>query len=198
MFSFATMRSPTPTIKGDGLTIRCPQMSDHQEWRALRLSSREFLTPYEPRWTDIELAAKSFADRVRRNRRDASYGVEFSFLIFEHGKKAPVMVGGMTLSNIRRRAAQNVTLGYWMGVNHAGKGIMTRAVALILPFVFDNLGLHRVEAACLPDNTASRRVLISNGFREIGIAEHYLQINGQWRDHLLFGLTREHYDGFCG
>lgn len=75
---------------------------------------------------------------------------------------------------------------------------MTRAVALILPFVFDTLNLHRIEAACLPDNMASRRVLSANGFREIGIAENYLQINGEWRDHMLFALTREHYDGLAG
>ena len=198
MFSFVTSRQTTPMIVGDGLTIRCPQLTDHAEWRALRLKSRQFLTPFEPRWGETELSAKGFADRVRRNRRDASTGTEFSLLIFDHSPRRPVMVGGMTLSNIRRRAAQNVTLGYWMAVDFAGKGIMTRAVALILPFVFDTLGLHRIEAACLPDNTASRRVLMSNGFREIGLAEYYLQINGEWRDHVLFALTAEHYDGFAG
>lgn len=198
MFTFAAIRQPTPIIRGDGLVIRCPQQADYAEWRDLRLRSREFLTPFEPRWSDTELSARSFAARVRRNRRDAGYGTEFSFLIFAQEHRRSTLVGGMTLSNIRRRASQNVTLGYWMGVDFAGKGIMTRAVAQILPFVFDTLSLHRVEAACLPDNMASRRVLISNGFREIGIAEHYLQINGMWRDHLLFGLTREHYDGFAG
>ncbi|MCD7059249.1 GNAT family N-acetyltransferase [Pelagibacterium xiamenense] len=192
------MRQPTPVIEGDGLLLRCPHQSDHIEWRALRVKSRKFLTPYEPRWSDAELSARNFAARVRRNRRDAMLGTEYAFFIFTHIGKRLTLVGGLTLSNVRRRAAQNVTLGYWMGADYAGKGIMTRSVALILPFVFDTLALHRIEAACLPDNDASRRVLKANGFKEIGIAEHYLQINGAWRDHMLFALTREHYDALAG
>lgn len=196
MFTFASRRLSGPEISGDGLTIRCPQQGDYRAWRKLRLGSRAFLTPFEPIWTDLELSARSFAAKVRRNRRDAAYGTEYALLIFQ-GRKADVLVGGLTLSNIRRRAAQNVTLGYWMGEGFAGKGIMTRSVALILPFVFDTLDLHRIEAACLPENAASRRVLSNNGFQEIGLAENYLQINGDWRDHVLFGLTRERYDSFC-
>lgn len=198
MFTFASIRPTTPEIRGEGLLLRSPRQNDYAAWRALRLSSRSFLTPFEPRWSEAELSARNFASRVRRNRRDALYGTEFSLFIFTlHGRRS-TLVGGMTLSNVRRRAFQNVTLGYWMGAEFAGKGIMTRSVALILPFVFDSLGLHRIEAACLPDNTASRRVLSANGFREIGIAENYLQINGEWRDHMLFALTREHYDGLAG
>ena len=103
-------------------------------------------------------------------------------------------MGGLTLSNIRRRAAQHVNLGYWMGEAHAGKGLMSEAVGTVLPFVFDTLGLHRIHAAFLPDNAASRRVLEKNGFREEGYAESYLQIDGRWADHVLFGLTRERHD----
>lgn len=198
MFTFAAIRQTTPALSGDGLLVRCPQQADYTEWRDLRFRSREFLMPYEPRWPETELSARNFAARVRRNRRDATYGTEFSFLIFLQERRRSTLVGGMTLSNIRRRAAQNVTLGYWMGVEFAGKGIMKRSVALILPFVFDTLNLHRIEAACLPDNIASRRVLTGNGFREIGLAEHYLQINGRWCDHLLFALTREQYDDLAG
>lgn len=198
MFTFASIRQPGPEIRGEGLLLRPPRQNDYAEWQALRRSSRSFLTPFEPRWSEADLSARNFASRVRRNRRDALYGTEFSLMIFTmHGRRA-TLVGGMTLSNVRRRAFQNVTLGYWMGVEYAGKGIMTRAVALILPFVFDSLGLHRVDAACLPDNAASRRVLSANGFREIGIAENYLQINGEWRDHMLFALTRERYEALAG
>lgn len=198
MFTFAAIRPPTPAIRSDGLLIRSPRQNDFHAWRDLRLSSRSFLAPFEPRWSDAELSARAFAARVRRNRRDALYGNEYAFFIFiEEGRRA-TLVGGMTLSNVRRRAFQNVTLGYWMGAEHAGKGIMTRSVALILPFVFDTLGLHRIEAACLPHNTPSRRVLVGNGFREIGIAESYLQIDGAWRDHVLYALTREQYDAAAG
>ncbi|GGA56188.1 GNAT family N-acetyltransferase [Pelagibacterium lentulum] len=198
MFRLAGLAQSGPVIRGDGLLVRCPIRSDFAQWQALRSKSRAFLVPYEPRWSEFELTQKAFASRVRRNRRDAANGAEYSFLIFDDKSRIPKLMGGLTLSNIRRRAAQNVTLGYWMGVDYAGQGIMTRSVALILPFVFDTLGLHRIEAACLPDNLASRRVLIRNGFQEIGLAEHYLQINGAWRDHLLFALTAERYIGFAG
>lgn len=198
MFSFAALRDPTPSVRGDGLLLRGPVQGDFEEWRAVRLKSRAFLAPYEPRWSEADLTARSFAARLKRSKREAAYGTEFSFLIFDARTAHMPLLGGLTLSNIRRRAAQTATLGYWMSVEHAGKGIMTRAVALILPLVFDTLKLHRIEAACLPDNIASRRVLLANGFQEIGIAEHYLHINGAWRDHVLFGLSRERYDSFHG
>lgn len=198
MFSFTAIRDTTPVIEGEGLVIRCPQLRDFEAWRALRLSSRKFLTPFEPTWGSLELNSRHFSAKVKRNRREAQEGTEYAFLIFQWLDAHETLVGGITLSNLRRRASQTVTLGYWMGEKYAGKGIMTRAVALILPFVFDTLSLHRVEAACLPGNQASRRVLDRNGFQEIGIAESYLQINGEWRDHVLFGLARERYESFSG
>ncbi|MEX0859623.1 MAG: GNAT family protein, partial [Cucumibacter sp.] len=100
---------------------------------------------------------------------------------------------GVTLSNIRRRAAQSANLGYWMSVKYAGRGLMTRAVGALLPFVFNELRLHRLEAACLPHNLASIRVLEKNRFRKEGLAENYLLINGKWQDHLLFALTLERF-----
>lgn len=198
MFSLAVIRPQTPVVQGDGLVLKTPQLSDYAAWRQLRHQSRSFLIPFEPRWSEADLNLRSFTARVRRNRREALEGTEYALFIFQSEKGRQTLVGGMTLSNVRRRAFQNVTLGYWMGADYAGKGIMTRAVALVLPFVFDTLDLHRVEAACLPDNAASRRVLVSNGFCEIGIAEHYLQINGEWRDHMLFALTHEQYEGLAG
>ena len=102
----------------------------------------------------------------------------------------------MACRAIRRRAAQFGTLGYWMGQQFAGRGLMTEAVRLLVAHAFDQLLLHRVHAAFLPHNMASRRVLEKNGFREEGYAENYLQIDGKWADHVLFGLTRERYDIF--
>lgn len=198
MFSIAAIRPQTPAIRGDGLLLRTPQQSDYAAWRQVRWESRKFLTPFEPRWSETDLSVRNFTARVRRSRRESLEGSEHAFFVFTQTGRHTALVGGLTLSNIRRRAFQNVTLGYWMGENFAGKGIMTRAVALVLPFVFDTLDLHRIEAACLPDNMASRRVLVSNGFHPIGIAEHYLQINGAWRDHMLFALTREQYDELAG
>lgn len=103
-------------------------------------------------------------------------------------------MGGLTVSNIRRRAAQHANLGYWMGAPFAGKGLMTEAVGTLLPFYFETLHLHRLHAAFLPHNIASRRVLEKNGFTEEGYAQNYLQIDGKWADHVLFALTRERWD----
>ncbi len=113
-------------------------------------------------------------------------------MIFEKGDKLQ-LVGGINLSNIRRRVAQAATLGYWVGVDQINKGIMTEAVARVLPFIFDELRLHRAEAACLVDNHRSIRVLEKNGFVREGQAEGYLKIDGRWQDHVLFGLTKERY-----
>jgi ribosomal-protein-alanine N-acetyltransferase len=187
-------KDKTPELHGERVVLRGPQPRDYREWRALRLESRNFLKPFEPRWTEADLARSVYFARLKRGQQEAEQGTDFTFFIFalEHGE--PHLVGGLTLSNIRRRAAQFVTLGYWMGERYAGMGFMTEAVGTVLPFVFDTLGLHRIHAAFLPDNLASRRVLEKNGFKEEGYADKYLQIDGKWADHVLFGLTREHYE----
>lgn len=172
--------------------LRLPQMSDYDAWYALRHASRDFLKPFEPRWTEADLGRRVFAMRVKRARVEAEEGTDYSFFVFL--RQEQTLVGGITLSNIRRRAAQFVNLGYWMGQQYAGQGLMTDAVAASLPFVFDTLDLHRVHAAFLPGNIASRRVLEKNGFVEEGFAERYLQIDGRWEDHVLFGLTKERYE----
>jgi ribosomal-protein-alanine N-acetyltransferase len=173
--------------------LRLPQHGDYDSWQQLRRSSREFLKPFEPRWSEADLARRVFASRVKRAREEAEQGTDYSLFIFSREGDRQVLVGGITLSNIRRRAAQFVTLGYWMGQQWAGKGLMTEAVGVTLPFVFDTLDLHRIHAAFLPGNMASRRVLEKNGFVEEGFAEKYLQIDGRWEDHVLFGLVKERY-----
>jgi [ribosomal protein S5]-alanine N-acetyltransferase len=174
--------------------LRLPLMDDYEHWYALRRSSRDFLRPFEPRWTEADLGRRVFATRVKRAREEAEEGSDYSFFIFLTTGRHETLVGGVTLSNIRRRAAQFVNLGYWMGQQFAGQGLMSEAVGVSLPFVFDTLDLHRIHAAFLPGNTASRRVLEKNGFVEEGFAEKYLQINGRWEDHVLMGLIKERYE----
>jgi ribosomal-protein-alanine N-acetyltransferase len=187
-------RDETPVLMGPRVTLRAPRPSDYAQWRDLRRLSRDFLKPFEPRWSESDLGARVFSARLKRGREEARAGTDYSFFLFIREAGREQLVGGITLSNIRRRAAQFVNLGYWMGQPYAGQGLMTEAVSLAVPFCFDTLGLHRIHAAFLPDNMASRRVLEKNGFREEGFAEHYLQIDGRWADHVLFGLTRERYD----
>ena len=185
--------SPAPmvTLRGSRVVLRLPQMRDYDAWYTLRRASQDFLRPYEPRWTELDLTRRVFSMRVRRARQEAEEGTDYTFFIFLENGRQQQLVGGITLSNIRRRAAQFVNLGYWMGETYAGKGLMTEAVGVVLPFIFEVLDLHRVHAAFLPTNMASRRVLEKNGFVEEGYAERYLQINGRWEDHVLMGLTEE-------
>jgi len=185
---------PLIALQGPRLLLRLPQMRDYAQWYALRRASRDFLKPFEPRWTEADLARRVFAMRVRRARQEAEEGTDFTFFLFARDNLEATLVGGITLSNIRRRAAQFATLGYWMGQPFAGQGLMTEGVSTLLPFIFDTLDLHRVHAAFLPNNMASRRVLEKNGFVEEGYAERYLQIDGRWEDHVLMGLTREGWE----
>jgi len=187
-------RDETPVLMGSRVSLRAPRSSDYTAWRDLRRLSRDFLKPFEPRWSESDLAPRVFSARLRRSREEVRAGTDYSFFLFTRVNGAEQLVGGITLSNVRRRAAQFVNLGYWMGQPYAGQGLMTEAVGLAVPFCFDTLGLHRIHAAFLPDNMASRRVLEKNGFREEGFADSYLQIDGRWADHVLFGLTRERYE----
>jgi ribosomal-protein-alanine N-acetyltransferase len=192
MLTWFSRDEDTPMLTGERVLLRAPRTGDYTAWRDLRRTSREFLKPFEPRWTEADLSQRVYSARLKRGREEAKAGTDFSFFIFARSDEH--LIGGITLSNIRRRAAQFVNLGYWMGHDYAGRGYMTEAVGLVVPFCFETLGLHRIHAAFLPDNTASRRVLEKNGFAEEGYAEHYLQIDGKWADHVLFGLTRERYD----
>jgi len=185
---------PTPVIEGQRVTLRPPRRRDFEAWRELRRQSRDFLRPFEPRWTELDLSRQAYDARLGRGRDEARRGTDYAFLVFERQGGGEALVGGVTISNIRRRAAQFGTLGYWMGEPFAGRGLMTEAVGALLPFFFDRLNLHRLQAAFLPHNIASRRVLEKNGFREEGYAEHYLQIDGKWADHVLFALTRERWE----
>jgi ribosomal-protein-alanine N-acetyltransferase len=185
----------TPELIRGRLLLRSARPQDYPQWRDVRLRSHAFLKPFEPRWSEVDLSPAVFRERLRRNRREAEAGTEYSFMIFNLGPSGEELCGGLTLSNIRRRAAMHASLGYWMSVDSAGKGIMSEAVNMILPFVFTHLELRRLHAATLPGNIASRRVLEKNGFREEGYAEDYLQIDGTWQDHVLYALTRDRYQG---
>jgi len=189
---------PTPVLTGSRLVLRAPRGRDYAAWRDLRRKSRDFLKPFEPRWTEADLNRRAYSARLQRGKDEALHGTDYAFHIFEKVATGEVFAGGLTISNVRRRAAQHANLGYWMGESFAGRGLMTEAVGLILPFFFDHLGLHRLHAAFLPHNRASRRVLEKNGFSEEGYAPNYLQIDGKWADHVLFGLTREAWDARGG
>ena len=173
-------------IRGDGLYLRASEMRDYLEWAELREKSRSFLTPWEPLWPIDDLTRASFRYRVRRHAEEMARDEAYSFFIFREEDDA--LMGGLSFGHVRRGVSQAATLGYWMGEPYAGKGHMTRAVRAACAYAFEKRGFHRIEAACLPTNEPSKRLLERVGFKQEGYARSYLNINGQWRDHLLYAL----------
>jgi [ribosomal protein S5]-alanine N-acetyltransferase len=187
LFGLARSLNPEPLVRGEGLYLRPGSAADYASWSRLRQASRSFLEPWEPTWPEDDLTQGAFRRRLRRQDEDISRDEAYAFLVFD--QTSDQLLGGITLGGVRRGVSQTGTLGYWMGVPHAGKGRMTRAVAAIADFAFARLRLHRLEAACIPDNTPSIKVLENNGFAREGFARAYLKIDGAWRDHVLFGLV---------
>jgi [ribosomal protein S5]-alanine N-acetyltransferase len=183
-FRTINFSEPIASIPGDGVTLRTPQMTDYAEWAVVREKSRDFLVPWEPTWPGDDLTRGAFRRRIRRYAEDLRGDQGYAFVILRSSDGA--LVGGLTLANIRRGVAQAASLGYWMGLPFIRRGYMTAAVAAVIPFAFTTLRLHRLEAACIPTNTASIRLLEKTGFVREGYAREYLCINGIWQDHLLF------------
>ncbi len=184
----AFLRSAQPedyldAVRGQTLVLRPPMLTDYAQWAELRNASRAHLTPWEPAWSRDELVKSSYRRRLRSYARDVRDDLSYAFFISDAA--FDTLLGGITLSNVRRGAAQVATLGYWTGAPYAGSGKMQEAVETILPFAFRVLQLHRVEAASMPSNAASLRVLEKTGFTREGLARHYLKINGVWEDHYL-------------
>jgi ribosomal-protein-alanine N-acetyltransferase len=178
-----------PVIKGQGIYLRYPRIADYPVWAKLRGDSRDFLTPWEPVWADDELTRGAFRRRIKRYQKETRLDSAYVFFVLRESDDA--LLGGVTLSNVRRGVTQCCTLGYWIGAQFARKGYMTHAVKALVPFIFRTLGLHRIEAACLTDNDASKNLLARTGFRQEGLARRYLLINGAWADHLLFALLKD-------
>ena len=191
-----------PAIRGDaeaGLVLRFgrvylrpPRRGDWREWASLRAASREFLAPWEPTWARDALSRAAFRRRLRQYREELRGGVGYRFLAFR--REDDTMLGGINLTNVRGGIIQAGNLGYWIGAPYAGQGYMTESMQCILVFAFDRLGLHRVEAACIPENTRSESLLRRAGFRLEGRAREYLRINGAWHDHLTFAILREDWE----
>lgn len=183
-----------PAVRLDGarVCLRPPQSRDWKEWCQLREVSRDFLTPWEPTWASDSLTKAAFGRRLRRQITDWRQDQSYSFLIFDKGEGQ--LLGGIGVNNVRRGVAQIGSVGYWIGAPFARQGFMTDGLRTCVDFGFRHLGLHRIEAACLPTNAASKRLLERVGFTHEGYARAYLKIDGDWRDHLLFGLLREDFE----
>ena len=186
LFRVYSTQDTGPVISGNGIVLRTPAIADFEEWAALRARSRNFLTPWEPKWPADDLTRGAFRRRLRRYHTEIRDDNAYPFLIFHSADGT--LLGGVTVSNIARGMTQSATIGYWMGEDHAGRGHMAEALKALGPFAFRTLNLHRLEAACLPNNARSIRLLEKLGFQREGLARGLVCINGQWRDHVVFAL----------
>jgi ribosomal-protein-alanine N-acetyltransferase len=175
-------------LETERMTLRLPQHTDWRAWAALRAESEAFLAPWEPVWAADHLSRRAFTNRVYWAARAEAQGTALPLLMFRREDEA--LLGAITLDNIRRGPAQAGTLGYWVGAAFARQGFMREAIRAVAHHAFMQLDLSRIEAACLPENAASRAVLERTGFKYEGVAQSYLQISGRWRNHVLYANLR--------
>ncbi|MER2519557.1 MAG: GNAT family protein [Bdellovibrionales bacterium] len=178
------------SLKGRRVFLRMGAAEDWKAWHTLRDMSREFLTPWEPLWNSHALEYGYYCGLLKRHTREWERGEGYAFHIFLKGEGVSrgALLGEIALTGVERGISQRGTLGYWVGMPYAGRGYMREAAELVCAFAFERLRLHRLDASCLPDNEPSARLLHGLGFEREGYARAYLRINGQWRDHLLWGL----------
>lgn len=183
---------PPVRVEGGHVYLRPPAARDWRAWAALRDESREFLKPWEPAWPADALGRDAYLRRLKRQVQEWRGDEGYAFLVFRRDDDA--LIGGIGFSNVRRGVSQTASLGYWIGAPHARQGHMTDAVRTATGFGFRQLGLHRIEAACLPTNEPSRRLLERVGFVREGYARAYLKIDNRWSDHLLYAILREDWE----
>jgi len=175
-------------IETERMTLRPPTHGDFRDWAALRAQSAGFLTPWEPTWAPDHLTRKAFTNRVYWAQRALGSGSAIPLFLVRRADE--VLLGAITLDNIRRGPSQSGTLGYWIGQPFARQGYMREAIEAVVHHAFVMRDLSRIEAACLPENAASRGVLEKCGFKYEGVAQAYLQINNRWRNHVLYANLR--------
>lgn len=175
-------------IETERMALRPPTHSDFRHWTALRSASVDHLIPWEPTWASDHLTRKAFTNRVYWAQRSVSSGTALPLFLFR--RRDDALIGAITLDNIRRGPSQAGTLGYWTGVQYARQGYMREAIVAVVHYAFNRMDLSRIEAACLPENAASRALLETCGFKYEGVAQSYLQIDGRWRTHVLYASLR--------
>ncbi|HRO15323.1 MAG TPA: GNAT family protein [Paracoccus sp. (in: a-proteobacteria)] len=180
-------RRRSPRLETERMVLRLPAHGDFGAWTALRVESRAFLIPWEPVWHADHLSRRAFTNRVYWAHRASRAGSALPLFLIRHDG---ALLGAITLDNIRRGPAQMGTIGYWIGARFARQGYMREAIGAVVTHAFGPLDLSRIEAACLPENAASRGVLEKSGFKYEGVAQGYLQINGRWRNHVLYSSLR--------
>ena len=170
------------------MILRLPKLRDYEEWAKVRREGSEFLLPWEPIRPRDHTGRKAFRNRVYWSSRSAADGRALPLFLID--RETERFLGAITLDNVRRGPAQMANLGYWIRPDYARQGYMSEAVDALTGYAFTAMDLSRIEAACLPENAASRGLLEQCGFKYEGVAQAYLQIAGRWRTHVLYARIR--------
>ena len=175
-------------LYGNKVFLRAPEFRDWREWSELRKFNMEYLKPWEPAWSPYELERGYFVKRVKFFDKLSNRDKAYSFLIFLNDKNK--LIGEININNIQRGVVQSCSIGYWISENKMGLGYMRESISILKDFIFNDLKLHRIEAACLPRNMRSLRTLLKSEFEIEGHAKKYLKINGVWEDHILLSCIK--------
>lgn len=175
-------------IDTERMVLRPPSHADFRAWSDLRRESAQFLQPWEPSWSTDHLTRKGFVNRVYWANRSIAQGTAVPLFLIRRSDNQ--VLGAITLDNIRRGPSQAGTIGYWIGADHARQGYMQEALKAMVHYAFEVIDLSRLESACLPENQASISLLEKCGYKYEGVAQSYLQINGRWRNHVLYANLR--------
>jgi ribosomal-protein-alanine N-acetyltransferase len=182
------------SLFGRRLLLRPLVASDFPAWREVRRRNVDWLTKWEAQRTqgqpDVVEDRDAFAVRCSARQRERQLGTGYGFGIFVSGDFA----GEINLSAVQRGPFQSAYVGYWVDEKHAGNGYMPEALVVLAQYAFDDLHLHRIQISIIPRNAASRRVVEKLGIRNEGVAERYLEINGEWEDHVRYAITVEEWD----
>ena len=178
-------------LTGKRVFLRPPKRRDALKWQKLRMSSKSFLVPWEPSWDASSCTRRAYLRYFKNSNYLANMDRAYSFLIFKTDDKT--LLGGINIGNVRRGVSQSASLGYWIGEKHSRNGYMKEALKLLIPSLFIDLRLNRIEAATLEENIASKNLLKKIGFKKEGVLRKYLKINGAWRDHILYGLLENDF-----
>ena len=174
--------------------LRPVRLRDAAQWSRIRLRDQAHLEPWEPvaevNW-DVRHAVTSWPSICSGLRAEARKGRMLPFVIELDGQ----FCGQLTIGNVTHGALRSAWIGYWVAKDVTGGGVATAALALGVDHGFGKVRLHRIEATVRPENAPSRAVLAKAGFREEGLLQRYLEVDGAWRDHLLVAVTVEEIEG---
>ena len=180
-------------LTGRRVTLRPLAVADYSQWQEVRTRCRDWLTKWEPRRPpgapDVVDSRAAFAARCRARDRERQLGAGYGFGIFEGSR----FCGEININGVQRGPFQNAYVGYWVDEACAGKGLVPEAVVVVCRHAFEELGLHRLQIAIIPRNSASRRVVEKLDIRDEGVAVRYLEINGEWEDHVRYAITLEEW-----